>query len=965
MISLFPAAPILLLRIFAISTLILISGCQSLGLGEQDASPDPALLEAIQLDSIHPAAMMRSSELSGPPGLDALIASYSALLPLLEEPESQVRVLHRLADLKMMKGEELMADRAVDELDIAIDAYTGLLQKYPQRTVNDEVLYQLAKTYDLKGMSDAYLVTMTRLVETYPQSQYLTEVQFRRGELLFSLGEYAVAQQAFEAVIAQGESSFLANAHYMQGWSLFKQNRYEAALVSYSRVLDLVLETEDDSNINHKLSRVDHKYQTMVEDLFRVMGLSFSYLGGADSLEKLFATIGAKHYEILVYDRYSELLLGKEQFSDAIEVYQRYIALHPLSLWSPVYQINTINTLEQAGFVKDIYDEKVRFVSEYGRNSAYWAEHETPGQSEGISNSDGDRLAYVKQQLEVLLIELANRHYVKAQRSKGAARKTEYQQAAGFYREFIATFPTHVLTAESVFLLGESLAQLKDWESAIAAYERAAYDFKGYEGATEAAYAAVVAYAEYAKVWNRADEAHYQFQQQAQQANRLRFATLHAHDARAIEVLYIAARFAFEQKEHEQALSLSQQLIDWPQLHSKPHIVLEARIIKAHSLYTLRRYTEAEQAYHDVLVVLPIEDQRHKALIENLAASVYQQAESKLLAGDKAGAVEEFMRVGRVAPSSALRPNADYDAASYLLELKQWSRAIEVMSAFRLRYPQHVQLDSLVPKMALAYRETEQWEKAADELTVMFKLAKTEQEKQDTLLIAAELYDRAKNYPQAILSYRQYANTYPEPLDDYMESANRLAELYQLSDKPLKRRFWLTKQMKTVDRAGNRADDRMRYLAARASAVLADDAFRQYKAIKLSLPLQESMRKKTAALEKAMQAYQKTASYGVSSYATEAGYRMAEIYAQLSKDLMDSDRPNGLNELELEQYDILLEEQAYPFEDSAIDIHEQNASRSWSGIYDDWVKNSFESLQRLLPGRYNKPEVTVEFVDEL
>jgi len=192
-----------------------------------------------------------------------------------------------------------------------------------------------------------------------------------------------------------------------------------------------------------------------------------------------------------------------------------------------------------------------------------------------------------------------------------------------------------------------------------------------------------------------------------------------------------------------------------------------------------------------------------------------------------------------------------------------------------------------------------------------------------------------------------------------------LAILYQQTDKPLKRRFWLAKQMKTVDRAPKEADDRMRYLAASASAVLANDAFIQYKAIKLKLPLNITMIKKTKALQNAMKAYQKTATYGVSEFSTQAGFRMADIYAQLSVDLMDSDRPEGLNELELEQYEILLEEQAFPFEDSAIDIHAQNVSRSWVGIYDDWVKNSFKELKVLLPGRYDKNEILQGAVYEL
>ena len=80
---------------------------------------------------------------------------------------------------------------------------------------------------------------------------------------------------------------------------------------------------------------------------------------------------------------------------------------------------------------------------------------------------------------------------------------------------------------------------------------------------------------------------------------------------------------------------------------------------------------------------------------------------------------------------------------------------------------------------------------AADELKKLFALAKTDEEKRDTLFIAAELYDRAGNWDKAIINYRSYANSYGEPADVYMEAANRLAELYEKTDVPIKRRFWL------------------------------------------------------------------------------------------------------------------------------------------------------------------------------
>ena len=940
--------------------LVSLSACQSLGfIGEQDELVDPNTLAALQ-----PASLVTRTATIEAPSVQNVIESYNQLLPLLKDPEIQMHVLHRLADLKLAEGEELMADKAIDELGIAISAYKALLLKYPNSADNDHVYYQLAKTYDLKGNTEAYLATLDLLVKEHPNSELIIEVQFRRGELLFTQSLYQTALDAFKAVISGGPSSFLVNAHYMAGWSQFKLSTYEPALISFTNVLNIVLPND------YQVDLVDQKHHTMVEDLLRVMGLSFSYLKKADSLQALFAAIGEKPYEILVYDRYSDLLLGKGQYSDAIEVYRRYIKVHPLSIWSPKYQMNIIATLKLAGFKRDIYPEKVRFIGNYGKGSKYW---------EHWSGQKTEALALIKGQLEKLLPELANFHYVKAQKAVKQKHKSkamiDFDKAARYYAAFVDTFPKHADAANSLFLLGESHLQLQRWEQAIESFNLAGYEFEKFDQAAEAAYASILAYVDYLKAEtaktrpkNITEQAQAKVSQLMvdQQANRLRFVKFHSQDKRAVNVLFIVTSTEFEAKQYEQSILHAQALLDWNHVNSPSKTsLLEASLIKAHSLYALQRYQLAEMAYIAVLQVMPSKDKRYLSIVENLAASVFKQAETLLSEGKKERAIAEFLRVGVVAPTSKLRASAEYDAAGYLLELKQWPKMIEVLTAFRKRYPQHKLRDTLPPKLALAYRETKQWELAASELKTMYRLAKAGQEKQDTLYIIAELYDMAENKKQALLSYRQYANTYAQPTDIYMEAANRLAVLYEQTDQPLKRRFWLVKQMKTVDRAPKKADDRMRYLAARASAVLANDAFVQYKRIKLKLPLNVTMIKKTQALQKAMKAYQKTASYGVSDFSTEAGYRMADIYAQLSADLMDSDRPDGLNELELEQYDILLEEQAFPFEDSAIDIHAQNVSRSWLGIYDEWVKNSFEELKTLLPGRYDKNEIMQGAVNEL
>lgn len=109
-------------------------------------------------------------------------------------------------------------------------------------------------------------------------------------------------------------------------------------------------------------------------------------------------------------------------------------------------------------------------------------------------------------------------------------------------------------------------------------------------------------------------------------------------------------------------------------------------------------------------------------------------------------------------------------------------------------------------------------------------------------------------------------------------------------------------------------------------------------------------------MDKALKAYGRAASYKVPEVLTAATYRIAEIYQDLGLAIYNSERPIRLNEEELEQYDILLEEKAYPFEEKAIEFHELNVSRFADGLQGVWIWKSLEQLKEFLPVRYDKKE---------
>jgi hypothetical protein len=118
-------------------------------------------------------------------------------------------------------------------------------------------------------------------------------------------------------------------------------------------------------------------------------------------------------------------------------------------------------------------------------------------------------------------------------------------------------------------------------------------------------------------------------------------------------------------------------------------------------------------------------------------------------------------------------------------------------------------------------------------------------------------------------------------------------------------------------------------------------------------------------MDETMAALENLVAYEVADVTAAATYYIAEIYLNFSVALLESERPSGLTAAESVDYDLVIEEEAFPFEEQAIEVHEANFELLAGGIYNPWVQKSLDQLATLMPGRYAKNEISGGFLESI
>jgi hypothetical protein len=231
--------------------------------------------------------------------------------------------------------------------------------------------------------------------------------------------------------------------------------------------------------------------------------------------------------------------------------------------------------------------------------------------------------------------------------------------------------------------------------------------------------------------------------------------------------------------------------------------------------------------------------------------------------------------------------------------------------------------------------------------------------------VAGDLYEQAAKNGEALRVYELYIGEYPAPVEMALEIRFKVAGMYEDRGNDAGYLEQLEAIVMIDREAGDARTDRTRYLAATSALVLIRPSYEVFEALALTQPFEESLAEKQRLMDVALGGFEDLVGYEVAEVTAAATFYMAEIYGHFSDALMDSERPSGLDESELAAYELVIEEEAYPFEEQSIAVHQENLELMRVGVFNEWIQQSMDELAILMPGRYAKAEISSGFVGSI
>jgi tetratricopeptide (TPR) repeat protein len=873
-----------------------------------------------------------------------------------------------------------------------VGLYRDLIANFPDYKLLDGAHYLLGYCLGEQGNDEQAVEVYGQLVERFPDSRFVVEAWTRIGEYYFDSGQLPKAIEAYTHVLDYKTSSYYDKALYKLAWTHYRLDQFDDAVKRFAELVD-----------DAEAKKGKKKGGDLRGEALQYMAASFAEerWGSLEKAKQFFDGLNGRVWAAEVYALLGEAYFDQSKYQEAIAALELGLKAAPRHMTAPRWQEKIVVAYERmrdfegAARARDIL--AVNYVEG------------TPWYEANVGNPEV--IAAARELSEKSLLAAAVFFHRQAQAYKDAQKydqaRDAYTQAAVSYTRFLKRFASAKNRYEITYYLADCQYYSLQFGAAAATYAIVREDQVQSTYRELAAYSAVLASERHIQVQEekgllarrpplksseRADKV-----TKPAEIPKERLALLDAVDGylawippneKSASIAYKAAELLYAYDHYEEARGRFQCIVEayaaaevarfsanliiesylaeknWDEVEHFSESMLAGKVGKgdetfvtemkkfklgamfkrAEELETKQKFETAAAEYIRIVDENPKGEFADKAL--NNAAVNYEKARRF------ESATRLYERIPKEYPQSPMADYALFRVGVASERFYDFDKAIGAYLRLVEAYPQSKQRPDALFNAAIALENTQRYDRAAELYRRYVDLFPDRKDAADVFFRSARATEQASGRAAAIAAYEQFIKRYEkDPANDerVVEAYFRIGELYDRAgnDGGAKKAY-----ATAVKESGSRRKGQA--FAAQAQFQLAEIEFRAYDAVLITGPSKAqkaAIVKRASLLTKVREVYQQVFQFKQVEWTLAALFRIGNLYETFSEKLFAAPPPPEVQKLGaeyVEEYRVLIEEQAVPLEDKAVEAYKRTiAEAKKGGVANEWTKRTLGSLNKL------------------
>lgn len=849
----------------------------------------------------------------------ALVAQkYRALLDLPGTPlERKPELLLRLAELAF--EEESAKLKTAYELGTyvnlapgerypgSIGYYKRLVGEYPDSPQALTGFYNLGFLYSEERLLQEAASAYKEVLRRDPENPYTPEIHMRLGESAFSLGRYVEAADHYEKVVEGKRDDYRDKANFKRGWCFYKLERYPQAVLLFDRVLD----RQKSGNTDLLLETID------------VMGKCFVEEGGVKGVTDYLAKAStAQLYGDLIYQKVGDLYRERSRYEEAAAAYTRAVEAFPRTDLALEIEKGLLASLTALRDTEGINVRRRKWVDLYGPGTG-WDEA-----NRAALGAERDRMIE-----EGLRLSALYRHS-RAQRGEGGL-----ETALEIYAAYGNLFGDKTINGyEMAFSRAQALKEAGRFFDASSLYKAIAEMDAPQTHREEASFKRI----EVLDLLRQKDAAYFGSFLSAHED----YVRLNPSSSHVPQILFTFAEHLFAADRLDEARGAFLRVAEgFPDFRFTPLAV--ERIARCD--FRQQNYAQAEaRGRRAVAMALPAAS---KAELETLISfSVFKQAEEAEEKGDLENAVKHFFRLADEYPASEAAQVSLYRGAENLRKLGRAQEAAEVFNRIAAQYKDSKYAQSALTLSSEILSSLGDWKGVADNYEKLYRRNPDDPEGAENLFKTALAREKAGQTEPSAKLFEEFSGKYKDS-PKVAQAYYKVAVIREKAGQEKEAALLYEKAWKAE------APPEEGVYRAKAALRLSEIQLSAYKAIALKGNMEKALAQKEKSLDLVLAKLGESAAFPYPDTLAASLYYAGEAFEEMKTAILESERPKGLSAEELEQYQFLLEEKAFPLENRAVELYRKGlAATVKNGIHNEWVDKMYQRLEVLMPTAYQRTE---------